>query len=98
MNKQELIAKISEKANLPKKTAGEAIDALVSSVIESVAAGESVQLIGFGTFELRKREARTGHNPRTGEAVKIAATNVPAFKAGKGFKDACNAKKKSKKK
>ncbi len=90
MTKTELIAKMAEKANLSKKDAENALSAFIDSVKETVAGGDNVQLIGFGTFEVRERSAREGHNPRTGEVVKIAAAKVPAFKAGKAFKDAVN--------
>ena len=90
MTKTELIAKMAEKANLSKKDAENALTAFIDSVKETVAGGDNVQLIGFGTFEVRERSAREGHNPRTGEVVKIAAAKVPAFKAGKAFKDAVN--------
>jgi len=88
MNKNELVARIAEKTELTKKDAEKAIAAFVDAVKETVAKGESVQLIGFGTFEARKRNAREARNPRTGEKIKIKATKVPAFKAGKAFKDA----------
>jgi len=90
MTKTELIAKMAEKANLSKKDAENALSAFIDSVKETVVGGDNVQLIGFGTFEVRERSAREGHNPRTGEVVKIAAAKVPAFKAGKAFKDAVN--------
>ena len=99
MNKQELIAKISETTNLPKKSAAEAVDAFTSAVMEAVAKGDSVQLVGFGTFGCRERGAREARNPRTGEKIKIEAAKAPVFKAGKGFKDAVNKPaKKAKKK
>lgn len=88
MNKNELVARIAEKTELTKKDAEKAIAAFVDAVKETVAKGESVQMIGFGTFEARKRNAREARNPRTGEKIKIKATKVPAFKAGKAFKDA----------
>lgn len=90
MTKTELIEKMAEKANLSKKDAENALSAFIDSVKETVAGGDNVQLIGFGTFVVRERSAREGHNPRTGEVVKIAAAKVPAFKAGKAFKDAVN--------
>ena len=86
MNKKELIDAIAEKANVSKKEAGEVLDVIK----DAVAKDDKVQLIGFGTFEARKREAREGKNPRTGEKIKIAAAKVPAFKAGAAFKDAVN--------
>ncbi len=90
MNKTELVAKIAEKSALSKKDAEKALAAFVDAVEEAVAGGESVQLIGFGTFETRTRGAREGRNPRTGETVKIAAAKAPVFKAGKAFKDIVN--------
>lgn len=87
-NKQELIAKVAEFADLTKKDAEKAVNAVFASVSEFLAKGEKVQLIGFGTFETRERAAREGRNPQTGDSIKIAATTVPAFKAGKALKDA----------
>ena len=87
-NKQELIAKVAESADLTKKNAEKAVNAVFASVSEFLAKGEKVQLIGFGTFETRERAAREGRNPQTGDSIKIAATTVPAFKAGKALKDA----------
>ncbi|OFI46717.1 DNA-binding protein [Floricoccus tropicus] len=87
-NKQDLVAKVAEKAELTKKDAELAVNAVFSSVSEFLAEGEKVQLIGFGTFETRERAARTGRNPQTGKTLEIAATTVPAFKAGKALKDA----------
>ena len=86
-NKQELIAKVAESADLTKKDAEKAVNAVFASVSEFLAKGEKVQLIGFGTFETRERAAREGRNPQTGDSIKIAATTVPAFKAGKALKD-----------
>ena len=87
-NKQDLIAEVAAKAGLTKKDAEKAVNAFGESVTEFLAKGEKVQLIGFGTFETRERAAREGRNPQTGDSIKIAATTVPAFKAGKAFKDA----------
>ena len=87
MNKTELIAEIAAKAELSKKDAAKALDAVVEVVSCAMANGDKVQLVGFGTFETRERAARDGKNPRTGEVVKIAASRVPAFKAGKALKD-----------
>ena len=87
-NKQELIAKVAESADLTKKDAEKAVNAVFASVSELLAKGEKVQLIGFGTFETRERAAREGRNPQTGDSIKIAATTVPAFKACKALKDA----------
>ncbi len=88
MNKTELVAAIAEKANISKKDADAAVAAFVATVTDAMKAGDKVALVGFGTFEARTRAARTGKNPRTGEIIKIAATKVPAFKAGKALKDA----------
>jgi DNA-binding protein HU-beta len=90
MNKAELIETIAESAELSKADAGRAIDAMVSAVTKALKKGDSVTLVGFGTFEVRKRGARTGRNPRTGETIKIKASKNPAFKAGKALKDAVN--------
>lgn len=87
MNKSELVAMMAEKADLSKKDAEKALNAFVESVQETVKTGDKISLAGFGTFELRKRESRVGKNPRTGEKLTIAACSVPAFKAGKAFKD-----------
>ena len=89
MNKGELIAKIAE-AGLSKKDAGTALDAAVTAISDALARGESVQLIGFGTFSVKERAAREGRNPRTGETVKIKAAKSPVFKAGKALKDKVN--------
>ena len=90
MNKAELVAAIAEKANFTKKDAEAALNAVTASIEEALIKGEKVQLIGFGTFETRKRAARTGRNPQTGKELKIAASTVPAFKAGKALKDKVN--------
>lgn len=90
MNRNELIAAMSEKSGLSKKDAGAALDAFTESIQDALQANDKVQLIGFGTFEVKERDARTGKNPRTGEPVEIAASKVPAFKAGKALKDALN--------
>lgn len=87
MNKVELIASVAEKAALSKKDAEKAVAAILESVVEAVASGDKVQLVGFGTFEVRNREARTGRNPRTKETIQIPASKQPVFKAGKAFKD-----------
>lgn len=87
MNKTELIAAVAEKAGLSKKDADAAVSAVFDAVTAELAKGEKVQLIGFGTFEVRERAAKTGRNPRTGETMTIPASKVPAFKAGKAFKD-----------
>lgn len=88
MNKTELINLVSEKANLTKKEAGLAVDAVFESIQKSLSDGEKVQLIGFGNFEVRERAARKGRNPQTGKEIDIPASKVPAFKAGKALKDA----------
>lgn len=87
MNKVELVAAVAEKTGLTKKDAEKAVSATIDSVIEAVASGEKVQLVGFGTFEVRERSERVGRNPRTKQQIVIPATKVPAFKAGKAFKD-----------
>ena len=88
MNKTELVAAIAEKANLSKKDAEKALAAFTDTVAEALKAGDKIQLVGFGTFEVRERAARTGINPLTKESIEIAASKTPAFKAGKAFKDA----------
>ncbi len=88
MNRAELVAKIAESSELTKKDAEKALTAFISSVTEALKDGEKVQLVGFGTFETRKREARTGRDPRTGNPIKIPASLSPAFKPGKALKDA----------
>ena len=87
MNKTELVAAMAEKAGLSKKDAEKALNAFVESIEETLKEGDKVSLVGFGTFETRERAARDGKNPRTGEKIKIAASKIPAFKAGKAFKD-----------
>ncbi len=86
MNKTELVAAVAAKTELSKKNAEKAVAAVLETVAETLAAGEKVQLVGFGTFEAREREARTAKNPRTGETVEVAASRVPAFKAGQALK------------
>lgn len=88
MNKVELVAAIAEKSGLSKKDAEKALAATLDAIVDAVKKGDKVALVGFGTFESRKRGARVGRNPRTKETIKIPASKVPAFKAGKGFKDA----------
>ncbi len=90
MNKTELIAEIASSAGLTKAEAGRVIDATTSAITASLKKGEAVTLIGFGTFKVSKRAARTGRNPRTGAELKVAARNAPAFTAGKALKDAVN--------
>ena len=88
MTKAELISAIAEKTELTKKDSGKALDALTAVITETLAKGDKVQLIGFGTFESRARAARTGINPQTKKKIKIKATKVPALKAGQALKDA----------
>ena len=88
MNKTELINAVAAKSEIEKKTAEKAVNAVFASLTEALKAGDKVQLIGFGTFEVRERAAKTGRNPKTGETMEIAASKVPAFKAGKALKDA----------
>lgn len=90
MNKTELIEAIAASADIPKAAAGRALDAVVDSVTNALKSGDSVVLVGFGTFSVKERAARTGRNPQTGEEIKIAASKVPGFKAGKALKDAVN--------
>ena len=99
MNKSELITAIAAKTELSRKDSEKALNAFVDTVSESLAKGDKIQLIGFGTFAVKERPARTARNPRTGEEIKIAASKAPAFKAGKALKDKVNtpAKKKGKK-
>jgi DNA-binding protein HU-beta len=90
MNKSELVDSIAAKAGLTKADAGRALDAFVGSVTKALKKGDTVSLVGFGTFSVRHRAARTGRNPRTGQSIYINASNNPAFKAGKALKDAVN--------
>ena len=90
MNKAELIAAIAAKTGDTKKGAEATINAFVNTVMESLAKGDKVQLVGFGSFEIRKRAARKGRNPQTKEEIKIPASKAPVFKAGKALKDAVN--------
>ena len=87
MNKTELIAAIAEKTNLTKKDSELALTAALEAITEALVEGDKVQLIGFGSFETKKREAREARNPRTGATIKVAASKVPVFKAGKALKD-----------
>lgn len=91
MNKTELIAAIAEKTELSKKDAEKAVKAFTDVVSEELKKGEKIQLVGFGTFEVVERSAREGRNPKTGEAMPIAASKAPKFKAGKALKDMVNA-------
>lgn len=92
MNKAELIAKIAEESKLTKKAAETALDAFITSVEGALKSGEKVQLVGFGTFEVRQRAARKGRNPQTKEVIKIPASKAPVFKAGKALKELVNKK------
>ena len=92
MNKEELVQEIAKKAKVTQKEAAEVLNGLVETVQKTVAKGEKVTLVGFGTFEPRKRAARSGRNPQTGATIKIAAKTVPAFSAGKKFKELVNKK------
>ena len=98
MNKSELIEAAAEQAGLTKTAAGDALDALLGVVVRAVAEGDTVALVGFGTFKSSPRAARTGRNPQTGKELKIAATTVPRFTAGATFKAAVAGKKAAKKK
>ncbi|WP_341501515.1 nucleoid-associated protein HU-beta [Gallaecimonas sp. GXIMD4217] len=90
MNKSQLIDKIAAGADISKAAAGRALDAFTDAVTESLKAGDQVALVGFGTFAVRERAARTGRNPQTGATIEIAAAKIPSFKAGKALKDAVN--------
>ncbi|MCR4717689.1 MAG: HU family DNA-binding protein [Lachnospiraceae bacterium] len=96
MNKTELVDAIASKTELSKKSSSDAVKAIVDTISEELAKGEKVTLVGFGTFEVANRKARTGHNPATGKKIKIPATKAPKFKAGKALKDAVNKSKKKK--
>lgn len=98
MNKSELIELAAAEADISKVAAGRALDAILAAVVNAVAKGDTVTLVGFGTFKSSKRAARTGRNPQTGAELKIAATIVPRFTAGTGFKSAVAGKKAAKKK
>ncbi len=90
MNKTELIEAIATAADLPKSTAGKALDAFTDAITTTLKNGDSVNLVGFGTFAVKERAAREGRNPQTGATIKIAAAKLPSFKAGKSLKDAVN--------
>ncbi|HIF50468.1 MAG TPA: HU family DNA-binding protein [Thiotrichaceae bacterium] len=90
MNKAELIDAIADSADLSKAAAGRSLDAAIEAITKALKKGDTVTLVGFGTFSVRKRAARMGRNPRTGDAIKIKASKVPGFKAGKALKDAIN--------
>ena len=88
MNKTELVNAVAAKAEMSKKDADKAVAAVLGAIEEALVNGDKVQLIGFGTFEVKERAARTGHNPATGESIEIAASKVPSFKAGAALKNA----------
>ena len=90
MNKSDLIDSMAASSGLSKADAGRALDALTATITNALKAGQSVSMVGFGTFSVKHRAARAGRNPRTGETISIAASNNPSFKAGKGLKDAVN--------
>jgi DNA-binding protein HU-beta len=90
VNKTQLVEKIAESADLSKASAGRALDAFIDAVGDTLQSGDQVALVGFGTFSVRTRAARTGRNPKTGEEIQIAEAKVPSFKAGKALKDSCN--------
>jgi DNA-binding protein HU-beta len=90
MNKAELIDVVADNADLSKAAAGRALDSVITAITKALKKGDTVTLVGFGTFSVRKRSARIGRNPRTGDAIKIKASKAPGFKAGKALKDAIN--------
>jgi DNA-binding protein HU-beta len=90
MNKSELIDAVALSADISKAAAGRALDATIDTIAEALRSGDQVTLVGFGTFQVKDRAARTGRNPQTGEAIQIKASRVPGFKAGKALKDAVN--------
>ena len=90
MNKNDLIARVADKAGISKTDAASAVEALFGSIEDTLKSGDDVRIVGFGNFSVTKRAASTGRNPRTGETIQIKASNVPKFKAGKGLKDAVN--------
>ncbi|HEY9135136.1 MAG TPA: HU family DNA-binding protein [Pseudomonadales bacterium] len=90
MNKSELIEAIANSSDLPKAAAGRALDAVLETISDTLQKGDSVALVGFGTFTIKDRAPRTGRNPKTGEPIEIKAAKVPGFKAGKALKDAVN--------
>lgn len=90
MNKTQLIDAVAAKANIKKKDAEAAVNAVTAAIADALKAGDKVQLVGFGTFEVRERAAREGRNPKTGEKIVIAASKTPAFSAGKALKDSIN--------
>ncbi len=90
MNKGDLIEVVADKAGLTKADAGRAVEAVMEAITKALRSGKQVSLVGFGTFQVKKRAARTGRNPRTGETIQIKASKMPGFKAGKALKDAVN--------
>ncbi|MDO9449799.1 MAG: HU family DNA-binding protein [Rugosibacter sp.] len=98
MNKAELIEIAATGADVSKASAGKVLDSIIAAIVKAVSKGDTVTLVGFGTFKSAKRAARTGKNPKTGATIKIAATTVPKFSAGSGFKEAVSGKKKAVKK
>lgn len=90
MNKSELIDAVATSSDLPKAQAARAVDAMIDVISRTLRGGDQVTIVGFGTFLVRERDARTGRNPRTGETINIPASKMPSFKAGKGLKDAVN--------
>ena len=90
MNKQELVANVAEQASLTKKDAETAVNAVFETIKNALGEGDRIQLIGFGTFEVKDRKARKGRNPQTGDEIEIAASRMPVFKAGKALKDSVN--------
>lgn len=90
MNKSELIEAIATSADISKAAAGRALDSVTDSITDALKKGDQVALVGFGTFQVKERAARTGRNPQTGDPIEIAAAKIPSFKAGKGLKDAVN--------
>lgn len=90
MNRNELVESVAEDTGLPRKDAAKAVDGVFDAIAKALKAGDEVRLVGFGTFSVAERAASEGRNPRTGEAIQIAAARVPKFKAGKGLKDSLN--------
>lgn len=90
MNKTELIEAMADAADISKAAAGRALEGMIDAITKAIKEGDTVSIVGFGTFTLRERAARAGRNPKTGETIQIAASKSPAFKAGKAFKDAVN--------
>lgn len=90
MNKSELIEAVAASADIPKAAAGRAVDAMIEAVTGALKSDDQVVLVGFGTFSVKERAARTGRNPQTGQPIEIAAAKIPSFKAGKALKDAVN--------